>query len=236
MTVDHCGLTVEWLGYATTRIEGPAGTVAYLDPGRYGVLDGYDARDGDLVCVTHVHHYDTDAIRRVAAEDATVVAYEAIHHSETDRDVTPLRDLGYETVGLNDEADTVIEDTVLRTVPAYNHPDGDHLRENGEPVHPEGFGCGYLLTMGDVTVFYPGDTDVLSGHAELDVSVFLAPIGGTFTMDRHRAADLAAGMDPDLVVPVHYDAFPAIEADAEVFAADVAGRGIPVAIDGPKQG
>jgi L-ascorbate metabolism protein UlaG (beta-lactamase superfamily) len=50
-------------------------------------------------------------------------------------------------------------------------------------------------------------------------------------MDRHAAADLAAAMGPDLVVPVHYDAFPAIEADAAAFADDLEGRGVRVALD-----
>jgi L-ascorbate metabolism protein UlaG (beta-lactamase superfamily) len=83
-----------------------------------------------------------------------------------------------------------------------------------------------------VSVYWPGDTDVLEGHEYLDVDVFCPPIGGTFTMDRHEAADLAEAMDPDLVVPIHYDTFPEIEADAEAFAEDLESRGVPVALDG----
>jgi len=50
-------------------------------------------------------------------------------------------------------------------------------------------------------------------------------------MDRHGAADLAAAMEPELVLSVHYDTSDALETDAEVFAADVAGRGVPVVLD-----
>jgi len=50
-------------------------------------------------------------------------------------------------------------------------------------------------------------------------------------MDRHGAAVLAAALDPDLVVPIHYNTFEALEADSRAFAADVAGRGVPVALD-----
>ena len=39
MTVNADDLAIEWLGYATVRLETPAATV-YLDPGRYGVLTG----------------------------------------------------------------------------------------------------------------------------------------------------------------------------------------------------
>jgi L-ascorbate metabolism protein UlaG (beta-lactamase superfamily) len=52
-------------------------------------------------------------------------------------------------------------------------------------------------------------------------------------MDRHEAAALAEAMDPDLVVPIHYDTFEALETDAEAFAADVASRGVPVVLDEP---
>ncbi|MDZ5810079.1 MBL fold metallo-hydrolase, partial [Halorubrum sp. AD140] len=67
MTVHYDGFAVEWLGYATARLEPASGPVAYTDPGRYGVLDDYWARDGDLVVVTHDHHYDPEGIRSVAS-------------------------------------------------------------------------------------------------------------------------------------------------------------------------
>ena len=50
-------------------------------------------------------------------------------------------------------------------------------------------------------------------------------------MDRHDAADLAAAMDPDLVVPVHYNTFEGIEANSAAFAAEVRDRGVSVALD-----
>jgi L-ascorbate metabolism protein UlaG (beta-lactamase superfamily) len=232
MTVHFDDCRVDWLGYATVRIEAPDGTVVYLDPGRYGVLDDYDAGDADIVCVSHVHHYDTDGIERVARDDATVLVHEAVHHSETDRDVTPVRDLPCDTRRVDAELDELLGDVIVRTTAAYNHADGPHTDADGEPIHPEGFGCGFLLTIDGTTVFWPGDTDVLAGHAELDVDLFLPPIGGTFTMDREAAADLAEAMAPELVLPIHYDTFEAIEVDAEAFAADVAGLGVPVVLDG----
>ncbi|WP_224449789.1 MBL fold metallo-hydrolase [Haloprofundus salilacus] len=231
MTIRHDGLSVEWLGYATVRIETPDGFVVYLDPGRYGVLDGYDAKDGDLVCVSHIHHYDSDGIERVAKEDATVVAYGGIDVDDTDRDVTPLSELDYEVVALGQEDRFSAEGADVWTLPAYNEPDGPHTRDDGEPYHPEGFGVGYLLSVGGRTVFWPGDSDVLEGHEQLEVSLFLPPIGGAFTMDREEAAGLAETLDPDLVLPIHYDTFEALETDSSAFAADVASRGVPVVLD-----
>ena len=225
--------------------------VVYLDPGRYGVLTGdweadspaaadahpapvdYDAGDGDIVCVTHDHHYDSDGIRRVASEDATVVVYEGVDADRIDRDVEAVEDLPYDVHRLDTETTLALGPVEVRTTPAYNDPDGPHTRADGSPYHPEGFGCGFVVHCGGTPVFWPGDTDVLDLHANLDVEVFCPPIGGSFTMDRHEAADLAAALDPDLVCPIHYDTFEMLETDAPAFCADVAERGVPVVLDEP---
>jgi L-ascorbate metabolism protein UlaG (beta-lactamase superfamily) len=246
MTVRHDNLDVEWLGYATVRIESED-TVLYLDPGRYGVMTGewepdtegvahppsqdYAPGDADLICVTHVHHYDPEAIDRVANEHTTVVIHEAVSASDTGRDVTAVRDLPYDVRRVSHETQFVAAGVPVWTVAAYNDPDGKRTSAGGTPFHPEGMGCGYLLSVDDTRVFWPGDTDVLEGHAELDVSLFVPPIGGSFTMDRTGAAALAAEMDPELVVPIHYNTFDALETDSSVFAADVAAAGVPVALD-----
>jgi L-ascorbate metabolism protein UlaG (beta-lactamase superfamily) len=246
VTLVHDGCRLDWLGYATVRLEA-TDTVVYLDPGRYGVLTGawdpdssgvphppardYRPEDGDLICVSHVHHYDPDGIDRVAAPDATVVAFEGMDVRASSRDLPRLADLSHEVETVGSEDERVVAGVPLWTVPAYNDPDGPHLRPDGRPYHPEGRGCGFLLALDGTRVFVPGDTDVLDGHAELDVDVFLPPIGGTFTMDRQAAAELAAAMVPALVVPVHYNTFAAIETDSRAFAADVASAAVPVALD-----
>ncbi|MDR9430663.1 MAG: MBL fold metallo-hydrolase [Natronomonas sp.] len=229
--IEYDGVSVSWLGYATLRVAGD-GPVVYVDPGRYGVLDGYDGGDGDVVCVTHEHHYDTNGIRAVADDDATIVAFEGINPHRIDRDVDRLADLPFDVRRVDAEADIAVGDAIVRTTAAYNEPDGPHVRENGEPYHPKGLGCGFHVTIDGVSVYCPGDTDVLDGHARLDIDVFCPPIGGTFTMNRHEAADLATALEPDLVVPIHYNTFETIETDVEAFAAELERRGVEVHLDG----
>ena len=248
MTITHDGLAVEWLGYATTRIEGED-AVAYIDPGRYGVISGewtppsdaargahppardYRPEDGDVVFVTHRHHYDPDGIERVAAADATVVAFEGIDVTDTGRTDTQPEELPYDIRAVGAESSGVVGDVRFLTVPAHNRPDGPHTGSDGAPVHPEGFGCGYVLTVDGTRVFYPGDSDVLPVHAELDVSLFLPSIDDTFSMGGQSVVELAAEMRPDLVCPVHYNTFDALEADSRAVAGAVAARGIPVVLD-----
>ncbi|MDQ2050722.1 MBL fold metallo-hydrolase [Natronolimnohabitans sp. A-GB9] len=247
MTVRHDDLTVSWLGYATVRIESDDGTVVYLDPGRYGTLTGdwdgdvshppgreYDTRDGDLVLVTHDHHYDSDGVRRVANDDATVVAYEAVDAEsirQGGRDVDDLESLPYDVTRVEYGDELTVSGVDLEVRPAYNHADGRNVDTEGDPIHPEGFGCGYRFEVDGTSVFWPGDSDVLDSHADRSVSLFLPPIGKNYTMDRTEAASLAEAIDPDLVCPIHYNTFPELEADSRAFAADVAARGVPVVLD-----
>lgn len=252
MAVEYADLTIDWLGYATVRIEGDGGPIVYFDPGRYGVLDGTwtpdrpdvvhpmsDAiapQDGDLVCVSHAHHYDADGIERVAAPDATVAVCSAIDPASIDRPGAESSTAGIETLPgevrtVDAHEELAVDGATVRTIPAYNESDGPHVRAAGDPYHRKGEGLGFLLSIGGIDVLVPGDTDVLPGHRALDVEVFLPPIGGTFTMDRKEATDLAELLDPRLVVPTHYNTFGAIETDDRAFAADVASRSIPVALD-----
>jgi len=176
--------------------------------------------DADVVFSTHDDrdHYDADAIRAVAAADSDIVVYEAIDTS----------DLGLEVKPINVGETMTVGDVETRAVPAYNRPDGDHVDENGDPFHAKGEVIGVVLTIEGATVYYPSDTDFLDEHVDIWADVFVPPIGGNYTMDRHEAADFAESVDPDLVLPVHYDTFEAIETDAEAFARDLEKREIMV--------
>jgi L-ascorbate metabolism protein UlaG (beta-lactamase superfamily) len=247
MTIRHDGLRLDWLGYATARIEGED-AVVYVDPGRYGVLDGtwadrfggadhpsgdaYDARDGDLVLVTHDHHYDSDGIRRVAGEDATVLLYEdvdAVRINGDGREVEPPEELPFEVrrVAYGDEL--AVAGVDVETVVAYVPEDSPGARAGVK--HPRGFGCGFRFVVDGVPCFWTGDSGVIEEQEGVDASLLMPSISRQFTMNRHGAADLAETLDPDLVVPIHYNTFDSLRADSDAFAADVAKRAVPVALD-----
>lgn len=251
MTVHFDDLFITWLGYATARISGPDGTMVYTDPGRYGTLTGewedryggvphprgpaYDANDGNVVLVTHDHHYDDEGVRRVAADDATVVVFEAVSadgvKENSGRDVVDPEALPYDVRRVEYGDELTVNGVDIDVVPAYNHPDGRNVRDDGDPIHPEGFGCGFRFVVDDIPCFWTGDSDVLDDHQDLDVSVFLPAISKSFTMNQDEAVSLAQDLNPELVVPIHYNTFPALEADGRRFAADVAEHAIPVALD-----
>ena len=88
-----------------------------------------------------------------------------------------------------------------------------------------GHAAGLIVKIGGTTVYHTGDTCLFGDMrliAERDpVDVALMPIGGHYTMDRHDAAVAAELIGAKTVIPMHYDTFGPIEADAEAFRSEV---------------
>lgn len=217
MVVEHAGIEFTHPGHASVRIATDE-LVVYIDPWS-DVIEG-EPGDADVIVVTHDDHdhYDPAGIDAVSDEDTTVVAYEAIDTSDLGRPVTALAA----------EGSVEVDGLSIRAVPAYNRADGDHVDDAGTPYHAEGEVVGVVLTLDDTTVYFPSDTDFLDDHRDVDVDVVIPPIGGTYTMDRHEAADLVEAVGASLALPVHYDTFEAIETDAAAFEAAVESRGVRV--------
>ncbi|BHH84869.1 metal-dependent hydrolase [Desulforhopalus sp. 52FAK] len=88
---------------------------------------------------------------------------------------------------------------------------------------------GVLLTIDGKTVYHTGDTGLfydmkLIGEMN-KIDYMLLPIGDNFTMgidDAVKAVELTC---PQLAIPMHYNTFPVIEADPELFAEKVSAKG-----------
>ncbi|MFW9768618.1 MAG: MBL fold metallo-hydrolase, partial [Candidatus Thorarchaeota archaeon] len=67
-----------------------------------------------------------------------------------------------------------------------------------------GFGVGYLLTIGEKTIYFAGDTDVIPEMKDIGpVDVALLPCGDTYTMDNKDAAEATLLINPKAVIPMH---------------------------------
>jgi len=219
MAVEFENLKFELLGHSSVRISNSE-KVIYIDP--WGDVIDSSMNDADLVIVTHddFDHYDPAGIEKVSNSDTTVLIYESVDTSDLNRDL--------EKIGIGEKKH--IESIEIETVPAYNLEDGPHVDTDGEPYHAEGEVMGVILTIDDLKVYYPSDTDFLPSHEEITANVFLPPIGGHYTMNRSEAAEFAKSTEADLVLPLHYDTFEAIEADEERFKAQIEGQGQNVRI------
>jgi L-ascorbate metabolism protein UlaG (beta-lactamase superfamily) len=94
--------------------------------------------------------------------------------------------------------------------------------EHGVAIGPA---AGLVIKIGETTVYHAGDTALFSDMKLIaqrsPVDVALLPIGGHYTMDRRDAAVAAEFVGAATVIPMHYDTFPAIEADAAAFKDEV---------------
>ena len=158
----------------------------YIDPKN---VPG-DFEPGDVIFITHAHfdHYSPEDLERLRKDDTVVVAPRDVA-AELSGQVVPV-----------DPGDTVdVRGIKGQAVPAYN------IVEGREDKHPKANGwVGYLLSVGDVTIYHAGDTDHLPELEGIDTELAFLPVGGTFTMDAGEAAALARAMTPDIAIPMHY--------------------------------
>ena len=90
--------------------------------------------------------------------------------------------------------------------------------------------AGLLIHIGDRLIYHLGDTCLFSDMQLIarrgdKVDLALVPIGGHYTMDRYDAVTAVEFIQPQQVIPCHYNTFPPIEADAEAFKSDVQNAG-----------
>jgi L-ascorbate metabolism protein UlaG (beta-lactamase superfamily) len=109
----------------------------------------------------------------------------------------------------------------VKLVPAFHTntlPDGQAI----------GQAAGLVIGLDGTVIYHLGDTALFSDlrlvAERTPINVALVPIGGHFTMDRRDAATAAELLDADTVIPMHYDTFPAIEADPQAFKSEVESR------------
>jgi L-ascorbate metabolism protein UlaG (beta-lactamase superfamily) len=110
----------------------------------------------------------------------------------------------------------------VKLVPAWHTA----VSPSGTPHMP----AGLLIHIGDRLIYHLGDTCLFSDMQLIarrgdKVDLALVPIGGHYTMDRYDAVTAVEFIQPQQVIPCHYNTFPPIEADAEAFKSDVQNAG-----------
>lgn len=134
-------------GHACVRIEYDGQTVV-IDPGVFTDAEAVDGADAVLITHEHADHYLPDHLRRVDAPVFTIDAVaaklreEAPDVAERTTVVAPAQDFTIGPVGVR----------VVGEKHAVIHPDLPHFDNSG-----------FLLTLGDLTVFHPGDSFTVPG-------------------------------------------------------------------------
>ena len=187
------------------RIESRVGMI-YVDP----LETGNDAHDADYILITHDHydHFSPEDIEKVAKSDSILIVPEK------------MQGKAQEVAGAVGRIETVkpgvyreMNGLELETVPAYNIL---------KAFHPKSAGwVGDILRIDGQRIYIAGDTDATKEAKEVKCDIALVPIGGTYTMDAKKAAELVNTLRPNVAIPVHYGSIVGKPSDGDVFVENV---------------
>ena len=187
------------------RIRSETGTI-YIDP--FHMKE--EPKDADLILITHDHydHFSPEDIGKVSRSDTVLVVPEKMAGKA--REATGMVG-SIETVKPGEHRE--ISGLLLETIPAYNLL---------KPFHPKSAGwVGYILCLEGKRIYIAGDTDATKEAKAVRCDVALVPVGGTYTMDAKKAAELINEIRPTVAIPVHYGSVVGSAADGDTFAANV---------------
>lgn len=187
------------------RIKTKKGNI-YIDP--FEMKE--EPHDAAFILITHNHydHFSPESIEKVANENTVLVVPEKMEKKA--REVAGM--VG-KTVMVKPGIYRELEWLELETVPAYNLL---------KPFHPKNAEwVGYVLRLDGKRIYIAGDTDATKEAKAVECDIAFVPVGGTYTMDAKKAAELVNTIHPAVAIPVHYGSIVGSPKDGEIFAQHV---------------
>jgi L-ascorbate metabolism protein UlaG (beta-lactamase superfamily) len=213
--------TLTWHGHSCFTLETDEGTRILIDPW----LDDNPSADikakevgkVDYILVSHGHsdHFD-DCIPIAKKTGATVIStFELVGFCQSQGVKN-----GH---GMNIGGAYIFDFGRVKLTPALHtgsisgDKDGTHTTDCS----------GFLISLNSgQRIYHAGDTALIMDMQLLrgSVDVAILPIGDNFTMGPEDAARAVEMIEPDVVVPMHYNTFPLIEQNPEGFRQMVGDR------------
>ncbi len=181
---------IEVLTHSSIRIKDRLGTI-YIDP--YKIRD--ESHDADFIFITHPHydHFSVEDIRKVVKKTTILVVPKSMED-----DALELKPELKDIVAVTPQIYKEVSGLEIQTIPAYN---------TVKPFHQKRAGwVGYILRLDSdrKRVYIAGDTGLTKEAKKVKCDIALVPIGGTYTMDPKRAAELINTIRPEIAIPTHY--------------------------------
>ncbi len=218
-------MRVTYFGHSTFLVE-IAGQRLVFDPflrdNPHGSVDPA-AVPCDYVLCSHAHDdHIADALNLAKLHGATIVApYELANH---------FAQHGAKTLDLMPGGGVDLSWGRIQMTPAV-HSSALELPKGENRAM--GLAAGYVVRADGKSLYHAGDTALfgdmkLIGRHGLDLA--LIPIGDFYTMGPADAVEALNLLRPKLAVPMHYNTFPPIRQDPQVFAARAAAAGFEVRV------
>lgn len=191
---------IRYIGHSCFSLEGAVKVL--IDPMPAAAADV----DTDVVLVTHGHGDHLGITANL--KKPTVAIHELAHY---------LSRNGVTAVGMNLGGTYVHAGVRITMVPALH---SSSVMENGVELYM-GTAAGFVVEMDGIVVYHAGDTALFSDmkliHDLYHPDVALLPVGGHYTMGPAEAMMAAEWIGAPLVIPMHYNTFPAIVQDVTEF-------------------
>ena len=193
-------LLIHWLGHAGFKIKDDHNQVIYIDPFQINTDE-----KADIIFITHAHydHCSIGDMKKIIKPQTIIVCgtdvqskLGKIGNAINSKIVEPNKE--YEVAGIK-----------CKTIPAYNKNKAFHPQEN--------HWLGYLLTIGETTIYHAGDTDLIPEMNHLKTDLALLPVGGTYTMNAKEAAEAVQQIQSQVAIPMHWGSIIGSREDAETF-------------------
>jgi L-ascorbate metabolism protein UlaG (beta-lactamase superfamily) len=204
-------ISVTWHGHGTFSLD-VNGTKVVIDPFFAGnnpaAKTAAEDVEADFILVTHGHgDHVADLVSIAKRTGAMVIANFEICNWVAAQDHENTHALN---TGGGYEFDFGYV-SMTRALHSSGLPDGSY---GGDPG-------GYVIAADGKTLYFAGDTALFSdmaliGQDAIDLAVL--PIGDNFTMGPDDALLALEYLDPQVVIPCHYNTFPLIKQDAGAWA------------------
>ena len=178
----------------------------YIDP--LGIKEEFF--DADYILITHDHydHFSPEDIKKVACENTVLIVPEKMK-SKALKEINFINKI--ESISPNQNKK--INNLHIETIPAYNIIKPFHLKISGW--------VGYILEIGGKRIYIAGDTDKTKEAEAVHCDIAMVPIGGTYTMNAKKAAELINIIQPEVAIPTHYGSIVGNKNDGELFKENV---------------
>ncbi|MBC7110997.1 metal-dependent hydrolase [Methanothermobacter thermautotrophicus] len=207
-------MRIQWFGHSAFEITS-SDTRILLDPfisNNPVCSTAVEEFEPDVICVTHGHaDHLGDAMEIAERTGALLIANHELSVFFSRQ--------GLESTGMNIGGKISIDGVGIRMVDAKHSSDIDFTEE----VTSGGSACGFIIESREGKVYHAGDTGLFADMRDVIGEIYrpdiaLLPIGDRYTMGPEDAAVAAGWIKPEKVLPMHYNTFPVIEQNPEVFA------------------
>lgn len=213
-------MKLKWLGHSAFEFISQSGLNILVDPFIQAnpscPLNHKDVHP-DVICITHGHADHFGDVVDIAKSNPNLLVisnYEISIHLQRE---------GINAIGINFGAEITIKDVKIRMLDAKHSSSLDFDINIPYAGNPGSF----LFTFENgPKVFHAGDTGLFSDMKFVIGEVYkpdiaILPIGNIFTMNPEEASIAASWINPQVVIPMHYNSFPSIQLNPEDFKRNV---------------